>query len=430
MENSRTLSRHDPLPRAPGAAVGLWIAHHEQASLVGQWLPVGERPLELGRGMPVGLEVLDDPRLSKRHARIERVGDSLQVVDLQSRNGTWVGGRQVEAAPLPVGQLLRVGDVLLIADRGGESGPQHPRILGVSPAIREVLRQIAQVAPHEATVLILGEPGTGKELVAREIHRLSGARGRFVALNCAGVGDPVLHSELFGHTRGAFTGAVGERAGLVREAEQGTLLFDEIGDASPSFQSSLLRLLQAGEARPVGSDRFAQAAVRFVAATNRDLDVAVLSGAFRADLRSRLEQWVIRVPPLRSRPIDIAVLFHRLARARAGEGLRVDPALVERLLAWDWPGNVREVEATVTRLAITHSPGQRWEDGSSLPTSRQAPLPAPAPRLDRDQLCAVLERHGGNVRAAAQELGIGRNTLYRRAHELELDLTTFRKGRS
>jgi DNA-binding NtrC family response regulator len=223
--------------------------------------------------------------------------------------------------------------------------------------MRRLRHRIQCVAPTDATVLILGERGTGKELVARAIQQASRRRERpFVAVNCAALSSELLASELFGHERGAFTGAVDRSGGLIRAAEGGTLFLDEVGDLSPAAQAMLLRVLQEREVRPVGSTRTVSVDVRIVAATNKDLVSAVAGGTFRADVLDRLSEFVIDVPPLRARRDDLRVLVaHFLARQAARHARptrRLNSDAFRRLQRHDWPGNVRELEITISRAVI------------------------------------------------------------------------------
>ena len=223
-----------------------------------------------------------------------------------------------------------------------------------------VYKQIAHAAGAQAPVLVVGGSGTGKELVARAIHRHGRRAARpFVPVNCGALTETLLESELFGHTRGAFTGAVNDTRGLFEQAQGGTMFLDEISETSPALQVKLLRVLQEGEVRPVGASRTVKVDVRVVAATNVDLEDAVAAGRFRQDLYYRLSVLVIRVPALKARRDDIPLLVERFlqnACGRAGRTMSIAPAALERLVSYDWPGNVRELENTIERLVLT-SPG-------------------------------------------------------------------------
>jgi DNA-binding NtrC family response regulator len=238
---------------------------------------------------------------------------------------------------------------------------REPKLIGESPAVQRLLKDVDMAARTDATVLVVGETGTGKELVARMVHARS-RRGDqpFVAVNCCGIPETLLESELFGHVRGSFTGAVRDNAGLVRRAEGGTLFLDELGDMSLRMQAVLLRFAESGEVQPVGSTSSARCHdVRLLAATHRDLGALVRDGSFRQDLYYRVNVLLVRVPPLRERSSDIAQLLHHFIRRACEAYKRSAPTLSreaeERLIAFDWPGNVRQLRSVAERLAVAAS---------------------------------------------------------------------------
>ncbi len=292
----------------------------------------------------------------------------------------------------------------------------------VSPAMKRLALLVARVAPKEVTVLITGESGTGKERLAEAVVRASRrAEKPFVRFNCAAITPELAEAELFGHARGAFTGAVRSRAGLFREADSGTLFLDEIGELDPRTQAKLLRVLQEGELRPVGEDRPVKIDVRIVAATHRDLDRMVREGSFREDLLYRLRVVNLHVPPLRERLEDVpALATHFLDEyaSRFGAGpFETDGALRERLCGYRWPGNVRELSNAIESL-VALSPPDRL-DVALLPTdspgsepSARATLEERLAAYERGLLVAALEAADGNRTEAAKSLGIGRATLY------------------
>jgi len=299
-------------------------------------------------------------------------------------------------------------------------------VVGRSEAMLHVYKTAARVAATDATVLIEGESGTGKELVARAIHASSPRAPRpFVAVDCGAIAEGVLESELFGHARGAFTGAQATRRGLFEEANQGTLFLDEIGDVGSNLQSRLLRALQEGTIRRVGTNEPIAVDVRVVAASNRDLAQAVKEGRFREDLFYRLAVVTIRIPPLRDRREDIPLLAeHFAAKHGRAEGAAISPAARDLLVAYDWPGNVRELENVVARALALNASGVIMPD--DLPEHlRGAPPAAPGPagvvvhdrptlaELERRYAAQVLQETGGNKTRAAEILGIDRKTLYR-----------------
>jgi DNA-binding NtrC family response regulator len=327
-------------------------------------------------------------------------------------------------------------------DRPAEPAPSPGILVGHSPGIISVMKQVARVAPSQATVLILGETGTGKELVARTIHRFSErAARRMVAVNCSALAEGLLESELFGHVKGAFTGATANRPGLFREGDHGTVFLDEIGDVSPGLQARLLRVLQEQEIVPVGSETPIQVDVRIIAATHRDLQAMVQERKFREDLYYRLNVVTVQLPPLRERRQDIPLLidhFLTTLAARHGRGpVAIDPAAQARLLAYDWPGNVRELENVLERALVLaeidvigpeHLP-EHLRGGPTAAGASPAAAPAPAEageapaepdtelvsldELDRRHVFRVLATTGGNREESARILGISRRTLTR-----------------
>jgi DNA-binding NtrC family response regulator len=308
-----------------------------------------------------------------------------------------------------------------------------PGLLAGSAQMAQVVELVRRVAPTSATVLIQGESGTGKEVIAKAIHHASErARGPFVAINCGALPETLLESEIFGHVRGAFTGASGAKKGLFEEAHGGTLLLDEIGEMAPSLQVKLLRALQSGEIRPVGSTQSITVDVRIVAATNRDLEQLIRQGGFREDLFYRLNVIPVTLPPLRERREDIPLLAeHFLGRAgaRLGRSLRLSPAAVDRLLRYPWPGNVRELENAIERTAIL-ARHEVIEPDDLPPHVTGGVVLGPAPRLEREHTLAdterahiiqTLERCSWNHSRAAETLGIGRTTLWRKLKEYGID---------
>ena len=300
------------------------------------------------------------------------------------------------------------------------------RPVGHSPAWRDVLRLAETVAPTDSTVLITGESGTGKEVVARYIHDLSARQEEsFRSINCGALPESLLESELFGHVKGAFTGAVKDKEGLFTAARRGTFFLDEIGETTPSTQVKLLRVLQQREVIPVGATEAVPVETRLLAATNRDLEEEIRRGSFRADLFYRLNVIAVHLPPLRQRGDDILLLAEAfLARsARGGEPKRLAPGARDALLAYGWPGNVRELENALERAVILTGGGVI--DAEALParvTERRAePLLSDRPpatptmeAIERAYITWVLHNEGGNKSKAAEVLGIDPSTLYRK----------------
>jgi DNA-binding NtrC family response regulator len=299
-------------------------------------------------------------------------------------------------------------------------------IEGKSPRMLDVYKLVARVAPTSATVLVVGESGTGKELVARAIHTHSTRAERpFVPVNCTALSESLLESELFGHARGAFTGAVAAKRGLFEMADGGTLFLDEIGDMGPKMQAQLLRTLQDGEVRPVGGAESIKVDVRLVCATNRDLEAEVKAGRFREDLYFRINVVTIKLPPLRERAEDIPILINhflaKLSRRERRAQANVSREALEVLRHYAWPGNVRELENAIERaVAVAKGgvvlpsdlPGEVHGGSSAAPASILDDRP-PLAELERRYIQLVLGELGGNKKKAAEKLGIDRRTLYR-----------------
>ena len=408
-------------------------------------LVVSDINLESAR---TGLDILREMRDACPVILVTGFG-TLDTAVESAREGAW----DFVSKPFKVGEVVATARRALeragAARAGGEgseaeqlsSSHERAGLVGRSPAMIELYKEIARVAPSRSTVLITGESGTGKELVARSIHKHSPRASKpFVPVNCGALAETLLESELFGYTKGAFTGAASDRKGLWEEAEGGTLFLDEAGETSPAMQVKLLRALQEGEIRRVGSTRPVNVDARVVAATNRDLEKEVRQGRFREDLFYRLSVVALRVPPLRERRGDIPLLAERFLRAaseNAGRGrLRLTEAALSRLVAHDWPGNVRELESAVEYAAL-HARGSEVEAEDlppKLQTSevRQAASRSPLaalyedlPSLDeleRRYLQHVLEATGGNRTRTAEILRIDRRTLYRMAERFRIKL--------
>jgi DNA-binding NtrC family response regulator len=297
-------------------------------------------------------------------------------------------------------------------------------LIGNSPAMQKVKEVIRRAAGAHGTVLITGETGTGKELAARAIHAQSPRSARsFVALNCAAVAESLLETELFGHARGAFTGAAGARQGLIEHATGGTLFLDEIGSMSRPLQAKLLRALESGEIRRIGENESRTVDVRFVAATNVDLKATVDAGEFRDDLYYRLDVHHVHMPPLRDRPGDVPLLVeHFLTRYGPGSGMTAcSAAALDVLAGYSFPGNVRQLEHIIQRAVATARsasievgdlPEELLASTPSAPTC-EGTVAAARDRAERDMILATLGRHGGEIAAAARELQVSRTTMWR-----------------
>ncbi len=399
----------------------LSVVYSRDEAALGKSSWVGEQAeLLVGRSPEHGLKIAD-PRMSRVQFRVG--WDSRQgrhrFTDAGSRNGTFLNGRACDTSVLNDGDVLRAGDTLFVFDRGD--------------VLAERRAQAARAAKSSLPILLQGPTGTGKELMARYIHEQSGRAGAYVPVNCAALPRELLAAELFGHTRGAFSGASGPRAGLFAAAAGGTLFLDEIGDMPLELQPALLRAVENRSIRPVGADAEIEVDVRIVAATNQELEAACLSGRFRHDLHARLAQLVIRLPPLSTRRREILLLTRTLGE-REGVSLAFDSDAAEALLLGEWSRNVREVEALVRALIVVHETtqvtlGELGQVKSELVEQLRArrgvaesALQAEGnPLADRERLRAMIERASGNISQVARELGTTRAQVYRWMKRLGID---------
>ena len=421
---------------------------------IGQLTP-GQR-IAIGRA-PTNAVVIHDERASRFHAEVFPTSRGWMVRDLQSRNSTLVNGQMISSDHLLAsGDTISIGNATLVygegdtptaqtvsAERPAVPAPPSPSpparrhvdagspMVGRSAVIQAIREQIERVAGTKATVLVRGESGSGKELVGHALHEASDRRGGpFVCLNCAALSETLLESELFGHEKGAFTGATDRKIGKFEAAHGGTLVLDEIGEMSPAIQAKFLRVLEGHPFERVGGSTRVQVDVRVVAATNRDLEAAVTAGTFRRDLYFRLKVVEILVPPLRRRPEDIAVLAtHFLERFATETGRRLrgfTPAAIEALEAYRWPGNIRELRNCVERAVVLAQ--REWIDIDDVALT-QLPVagdtgkaaqsaghftPMSIDEMERRHVLATLEAVGGNKTKAAAILGIERSTLDRK----------------
>jgi DNA-binding NtrC family response regulator len=425
------------LPAADARSVGFWLcAFHGPAAPACMRI---DRALRLGRDTDADV-ALDDPAASRAHAELRPSSDGVIAIDLESRNGTFLDGARIERAEIGRAATLRVGDGLFrVAPFAERWVPATEGPLVGGAALAMARRQVALVGPTPLAVLVLGETGTGKELIAHAVHAASARSGPFIAVNCAALPESLVEAELFGHARAAFTGASQARKGLFAAAAGGTLFLDEVGDLPLAAQAKLLRVLEDGEVRPVGSERSHKVDVRVVSATNRDLSAHAERGEFRSDLLARLAGVEIRLPPLRSRPEDIPSLAQHLL-ARAGHpGRAIESDAMEALALHSWPMNLRELDTVLRNAALVTS-------GSSigfrdLPEPVRAPLTrarggeassarVEAEALDlRPRIERALAAHKGNVRQASRALGLSRGHIYRLLKRFELDPDSFRGER-
>ena len=371
--------------------------------------------------------------------------------DLGSHNGSRiagadVGGRQTALAD---GEILQLGDVLVVYERGlglsedtvqAGANVSEDGVPGQSPSVLVLRSGLGKAATDPSPVLLLGETGTGKEWIAREVHRLSGRGGPLVAINCSALSPQIIDSQLFGHVKGAFTGATADQPGVFRAADGGTLFLDEIGDLPLELQPKLLRALEEREVQPVGSTKTVKIDVRVVAATNQNLAERVESGAFRRDLYARLALWELAVPPLRERRGDLLAWVDRLYTSwqakrpqLAHTPLELSPEAAEAVLLYDWPNNLREIDRLVHELGATELSGPvsleqlpAWMMAAQPSGAAPTPVPTPTrppsdggaapskpPVPSREEFVAVFEQLDGNVRGMAKHFGRDRRQIYR-----------------
>jgi DNA-binding NtrC family response regulator len=389
---------------------------------------------------PSNAVVIQDRFLSGQHLKVTRSEGGFQVLDLNSTNGTFLGGTRIFEAEVSLNTVLRVGETELLFELVSQSQPQASfhGIIGNDPSMRQLVEMIQRVAPSNFTVTVLGESGTGKELVARAIHECSPrAHQPFIPINCAAISPELIESELFGHEKGAFTGAETKRRGAFEEAHGGTLFLDEIGELPLEMQAKLLRVLENGEVKPVGATRPIRVDVRVVAATNRDLPSYTDEGKFREDLYFRLCGLPITLPPLRHRTGDVRALAEHFLRACAprGQTVRFTAAALNKLQQHTWPGNVRELRNVVNRaLLLRKGPKIDADDLSFEQATLRVPegmahlelpvgvtLEQMMQRLERQVVENTLRRFKHNKDRTARALGLGRSSLYRRLKEWGID---------
>ena len=395
----------------------------------GKRLEVAGTPVRVGSS-PENTLVLADDTVSRSHCEIIPTSDGIEVRDVGSRNGIFVGGVRIKDAVFSEAFSLRVGQTVLkieslkdVIDREQSTGDSFGDILGQSACMRELFADLMRIAPTEVSVLIEGETGTGKELVADSIHAASArAGGPFVVFDCSAIAATLVESELFGHERGAFTGAVTSRPGVFEQASGGTIFLDELGELPKDLQPKLLRVLEKREVKRIGSNRTVPIDIRLIAATNRNLLAEVERGNFREDVYFRIAATHVYVPPLRDRLDDLPMLVtHFLKRSTPSRGPDALPEQVwEMLRAYRWPGNVRELQNAVQRLLITP---ERGLGGSPARPSASVPPPATNPEplrvarrdaadeFERNYLQHVLARTGGNVTRAAAIAEVSRQMV-------------------
>jgi transcriptional regulator with PAS, ATPase and Fis domain len=386
----------------------------------------------------------DDPMMSRRHARISRSASGEYFVsDLGSTNGTWLDGRAVPMGAtykLEPGAVLMMGGHVFVfrrvshedlaAIREDWSFPFGP-VPTLSPGLAMLVRKLSRLAPSGVDILLSGETGVGKEVHAEAIHRASGRKGPFIAINCAAIPENLVESELFGYARGAHSTADRGKPGLIEQAEGGTLFLDEIGEMSQIAQTKLLRFLQSREFLTLGTTRPRTLDVRVVAATNRSLDVDLATEGLRYDLAARLGPEPLNLPPLRDRPEDVGLLAAFFAKA---EELEFEPEAFQSLFLHSWRGNVRELEKVITlarvlagegtTISLEHLPVPMAMLAKAEPPPVRPPVQRKRPT--REELRTLLSRHGGDVAQMAREIGRQRTLVWRWLRENQLSPDDYR----
>lgn len=415
--------------------------------------PLRGESMDIGRSSDCHVH-LPSNQVSRRHASFRRLGPVWVVTDRGSRNGTFHGGRRTTESPIAAGDVLRLGDWLGVVQA---ASPHATPCAEIDPVpvvgthLRELIGTLRRVAPSALPIVLLGDTGTGKEVLARAVHAWSQRTGPFVAINCAAIPESLAEAALFGNTKGAFTGAEHESTGFFREAHQGTLLLDEIGDLSPRVQAKLLRTLEDGTVTPVGAARSFRVDVRVIAAGHRDLPERVEQGRLRDDLYARLQGLEVEIPPLSARREEIVPLFfHYASRELGGRAVKAQPDLMEQLLLHDWPRNVRELVQVTRQMVVLHG-SEPVLRASHLPprvSARSVDAPAvdvapassqgsraqqAAAHRQRDlrRLVSALRETRGNVSKAADALHMPRSRAYRLLEaERDLDLASLRSSHS
>jgi hypothetical protein len=383
--------------------------------------------------------------VSFRHARLRRNGREWFLEDAQSRNGSFVNGERIERRQLRQGDVIELGHKLLmlslaepmdagsVVDLDIDTTAGERGITTLIPGLDGEFASLRRIAPTPLSVLLLGETGTGKELLAIALHKLSRRAGPLVPLNCGALTVTLAESQLFGHVRGAFSGAVRDEPGFLRRAQGGTLLLDEVGDLPELSQATLLRVLQDRKLVPVGSSQAQSVSVRFIASTHKDLRALVAAGRFRQDLLARLNGFAVRLPPLRERKADLGMLIGDLLSAHFDDReLTIAPDAGRALLGYDWPENIRELEQCLLRAgALTPRSVIREHDLPPEILLARTGLSAGA-LVERDvdlrsRLVQSLEEHGGNVSEVARSLGKARAQVHRWLKKYNLRAKEFRR---
>ena len=441
----------------PGARLSVTISNGMTVEV-----RLGQKEVKIGRGHEADLQ-LPDPSVSRLHAKVFRVGQQYFLADLRSRNGTHADGKRITQLPLEDGRMFQVGPFRIHFHRPASGFPagEEPTVppgatsfladsvkaepvrvtkrmeaatvigeapfglIGGSAQVRKLIATIRRVAPSDVPVLIEGETGSGKELVARGIHDASARRERpFIVVNCGAISPDLIESELFGHEKGAFTGATAQRKGAFELANSGTIFLDEIGELPVALQPKLLRALEQKEIKRVGGNDLLLTDVRILAATNRNLREEIARKTFREDLYFRVGAITIPIPPLRDRREDVAPIarhfISKMGNSTAGLLPDLSPAALDALISHDWPGNVRELRNAIQRAVVMAESGELT--GHDFSFLRQAGTPGTETenpsglsrweQAERTNILGELARQMGNKTKTARELGIAKSTLF------------------
>ncbi|HSR98663.1 MAG TPA: sigma 54-interacting transcriptional regulator [Kofleriaceae bacterium] len=377
---------------------------------------------------------LDDRFQSKEHFRLTRSGAGWELEDLESKNGTRRRGRRTQRDALDDGDVIEAGASFFVLREATVAAPNlalvpepHDTLRTLHAGLGDDLALLSRLAPSRLPILVRGESGSGKELAARTIHALSKRRGPLVAVNCGALPAALAEAELFGARRGAFSGAVEDRPGLVRTADGGTLFLDEVADLPLPAQAALLRFVQEGEVRSLGAHHTAKVDVRLIAATHRDLDAMITKETFRSDLAARLRGHALGMPALRDRREDLGVICAELLQRMTdstGSARTLEPAAVRALFAHPWPGNVRELDHAL-RFAVARAGSEITL--ADLPESVRTPADpptdaTPAPIDQRARLVALVAEHSGNLSAVARALQTSRSQVRRLLERYGIEL--------
>jgi DNA-binding NtrC family response regulator len=386
-------------------------------------------------------------QLSARHAELTRQPHGWILEDARSKNGTWVNGRPIRQRRLQDGDLIAMGNVLLMyreqtvpdAADVQDAKPAGGALTTLHPALEHALDELRAVVASPIPVLIRGDTGVGKELVARAVHELSGRRGNFIAVNCGALPDTLIASQLFGHRRGAFSGASEDRTGFVRAASGGTLFLDEIAELGESSQVALLRVLQEREVVPLGATRPVRVDLRVIAATHQNLAARVATGRFRADLLARLTGFEIALPELRARREDLGALIACFMRELTPPGapmVALRRSAGHALFAYSWPSNIRELRHVIA-VAMALARGGDIQP-AHLPERVRTGRPAPIPGMAsagpsqacyfKDDLERLMVKHQGCISEVAREMGKARQQIMRWNRKLGIDPAAYRPG--